>query len=39
MNTVYQCEALSAPRMDYDADIPVYGAMQDFSIWDDRPVV
>lgn len=26
----------SASRSDYDSDIPVYGAIQDFSIWSDR---
>ena len=26
----------SAPINDFDADIPVYRAMQDFSIWGDR---
>jgi hypothetical protein len=36
MSTAVQGEPLSAPIMDFDADVPVYGAMQDFTIWDDR---
>jgi len=34
--TVFQGEPQSAPQADFDADIPVYGASQDFTIWADR---
>ena len=34
--TSVQARPLSACVSDFDADIPVYGARQDFSIWADR---
>ena len=34
--TVFQGEPESAAQSDFDADIPVYGASQDFDIWADR---
>lgn len=34
--TDFSVQPDSASRSDYDPDIPVYGAMQDFSIWSDR---
>ena len=34
--TTLQAKPLSAPANDYDADVPVYGSRQDFSIWSDR---
>jgi hypothetical protein len=34
--TVFQGEPVSAAMGDFDADVPVYGANQDFSIWADR---
>lgn len=36
MSTAFQAMPLSAPSTDFDADIPVYGCIQDFSIWADR---
>jgi hypothetical protein len=36
MTTVFQAEPSSAITADFDADIPVYGTIQDFSIWADR---
>ena len=36
MATIFQAEPLSAPRADFDADVPVYAAIQDFTIWADR---
>ena len=36
MATVFQAEPNAAPVNDFDADIPVYAAIQDFSIWADR---
>lgn len=36
MATVFQGEPVAAPTADYDADVPVYGSSQDFSIWADR---
>lgn len=35
-STDFVAQPDSASRSDYDPDIPVYGAMQDFSIWSDR---
>ena len=32
----FQARPLSAPVADFDADVPVYGARQDFSIWSAR---
>lgn len=34
--TVFQSSAINAPVGDFDADIPVYGCRQDFSVWSDR---
>lgn len=34
--TAFQAMPLSAFSADYDPDVPIYGAMQDFSIWADR---
>jgi hypothetical protein len=34
--TAFQAAPVSARRNDFDADIPVYGSSQDFSIWSDR---
>lgn len=34
--TAFQCSAVSAPVSDYDYDMLVYGAKQDFSIWSTR---
>lgn len=34
--TVFQATAERAPISEFDADVPVYGAHQDFSIWSDR---
>jgi hypothetical protein len=34
--TAFQASALSAPAADFDADVPVYGSRQDFSIWSNR---
>lgn len=34
--TVFQGEPEAAMSADFDADFPVYSAMQDFSIWSDR---
>ena len=34
--TAFQAEAVGAPSSDYDPDIPVYGSIQDFSVWSDR---
>lgn len=36
MSTAFQAEPVSAPMADFDADIPVYACIQDFSIWADR---
>jgi hypothetical protein len=36
MTTVFQAEPSGAPHASFDADIPVYAAIQDFSIWADR---
>lgn len=36
MSELFQGEALSEPIMDFDAEIPVYGTAQDFTIWADR---
>ena len=36
MSTVFQGEPESAMSADFDADFPVYSAMQDFNIWADR---
>ena len=34
--TTFQARPMSAPVADYDADVPVFGARQDFSIWSTR---
>lgn len=34
--TGLQARPLGAAASDYDADVPVYGSRQDFSIWADR---
>jgi hypothetical protein len=34
--TVFQGEPEAAMTADFDADFPVYSAMQDFTIWADR---
>lgn len=34
--TAFQANAQGAPAGDFDADIPVYGCRQDFSVWSDR---
>lgn len=34
--TAFQATPEGAPISDFDADVPVYGARQDFSIWSDR---
>lgn len=34
--TSFQSSAMNAPIGDFDADIPVYGSRQDFSVWSDR---
>lgn len=31
--TAFQAKPNAAPMTDYEADIPVYAAMQDFTIW------
>jgi len=36
MTTVFQAEPQNAPHTSFDADIPVYAAIQDFDIWADR---
>lgn len=36
MSTLFQAEPESAMTTDFDADFPVYSAMQDFTIWADR---
>lgn len=36
MSNLFQAEPESAMTADFDADFPVYSAMQDFSIWADR---
>lgn len=36
MSTVFQGEPESAMSADFDADFPVYSAMQDFTVWADR---
>lgn len=36
MSTAFQGEPQAAPVSDFDADIPVYSSLQDFSIWSDR---
>ena len=36
MSTVFQAEPESAMHCDFDADMPVYAAMQDYNIWADR---
>lgn len=36
MTTVFQAESQNAPTTDFDADGPLYSAIQDFSIWADR---
>jgi len=36
MSTVFQAEPESAMTADFDADMPVYSAAQDFTIWADR---
>lgn len=36
MSTLFQAEPESAMTADFDADFPVYSAMQDFTIWADR---
>lgn len=36
MSVVFQAEPQSAPITDFDMDMPVYSAIQDFSIWADR---
>ena len=35
-STELQASASAAAVSDYDADIPVYGSRQDFSVWADR---
>jgi hypothetical protein len=32
----FQASPVAAPVSDFDADVPVYGSRQDFSIWADR---
>jgi hypothetical protein len=34
--TAFNARPLSSPASDFDADIPVYGSRQDFSVWSDR---
>lgn len=34
--TAFQAKPVSAAVCDYDADVPVYGARQDFSVWSNR---
>lgn len=34
--TAFQATPEGAPISDFDADVPVYGARQDFSIWSNR---
>lgn len=34
--TAFQARPLSAPQNDYDHDMLVYGAMQDFTVWSTR---
>jgi len=36
MSTVWQGEPVNAPHTSFDADVPVFGCIQDFSIWADR---
>ena len=36
MSVVFQAEPQNAPVTDFDADIPVYSAVQEFNIWADR---
>lgn len=36
MSTAFQGEPEAAMTADFDADFPVYSAMQDFNIWADR---
>ena len=36
MSTVWQAEPVNAAHTSFDADVPVYGCIQDFSIWTDR---
>jgi len=35
-STAFQARAIAAPASDFDADVPVYGSRQDFSVWSDR---
>lgn len=35
-SAVFTAQPMSAPVADYDADVPVYGARQDWSIWSTR---
>lgn len=34
--TTFTAKPVSAPSEDFDADIPVFGAEQDFSVWSNR---
>ena len=34
--TAFQASAIGAAAGDFDADIPVYGCRQDFTVWSDR---
>lgn len=36
LSTAFQAKPLSAARASFDAEIPIYSASQDFSIWSDR---
>lgn len=35
-SSTFQARAVGAPSSGYEPDVPVYGSMQDFSIWSNR---